>query len=646
MAGTASDFDAVAPISVVAPVILGTTDIPTLGTWGFLVLALGLSAAGLLVLRRRRRRVGAMLGVLLVLAGAGVVWAAVITVDGNPTNWDSVPVSPALAVASDTPDNDAVSDVDIQGVRAVFDMDALFFRLDVDNQPPMADDQNVPTAEDTPVGITLTGSDPDSDPLTFSVLINPTDGMLTGTPPNLTYTPNLNFNGSDSFTFQVDNGNGGTDTETVSITVNGANDPPTITSPAAVSVPENQTGVIDVQSTDPEGETEGAGLTYSLTGGADQALFSIVPATGVLTFNSAPDFENPGDAGANNVYDVQVTVTDSGTLTSVQNLQVTVTNTPDPPMITSPAAVSVPENQTAVIDVQSTDPDGDIEGPGLTYSLTGGADQTLFSIVPATGVLTFNSAPDFENPGDAGGNNVYDVQVTVTDSTAQTGIQNLQATVTDVNELPSITSAAAVSVPENQTAVIDVQSTDPDGDTEGAGLTYSLTGGADQALFSIVPATVLTFNTAPDFEAPGDVGANNVYDVQVTVTDSGTLTDVQNLQVTVTDTLEPPTITSPAAVSVPENQTAVIDVQSTDPDGDMEGSGLTYSSTGGADQALFSIVPATGVLTFNSPPNFEAPGDVGANNVYEVQVTVTDSDTQTAMQNLQVTVTDAKRPRR
>src|SRR6185295_7822179 len=192
---------------------------------------------------------------------------------------------------------------------------------------------------------------------------------------------------------------------------------------------------------------------------------------------------SPTDAGANNVYDVQVTVTDAGTLTSVQNLQATVTNVNEAPTITSSATVSVPENQTGVIDVQSTDPEGDTEGAGLTYSLTGGADLAKFSIVPSTGVLTFNVAPNFESPTDVGANNVYDVQVTVTDSGSQTAVQNLQATVTNVNEPPSITSSATVNVPENQTAVIDVQSTDPDGETEGAGLTYSLTGGADLAKF-------------------------------------------------------------------------------------------------------------------------------------------------------------------
>jgi hypothetical protein len=104
------------------------------------------------------------------------------------------------------------------------------------------------------------------------------------------------------------------------------NSPPTITSSTTPSAAENQTSVIDVQSTDPEGDTEGAGLTYSLTGGADQALFSIDTNTGVLTFKAAPDFETPGDINTDNVYEVKVTVTDSGNLTDVQNLQVTVTN--------------------------------------------------------------------------------------------------------------------------------------------------------------------------------------------------------------------------------------------------------------------------------------------------------------------------------
>ena len=93
---------------------------------------------------------------------------------------------------------------------------------------------------------------------------------------------------------------------------------------------ENQTTVIDVNATDPDGETEnGGGLTYSVTGGADQALFSIDADTGVLRFNVAPDFEAPADANADNVYDVEVTVTDAGLLTGTQTFAVNVTDVND-----------------------------------------------------------------------------------------------------------------------------------------------------------------------------------------------------------------------------------------------------------------------------------------------------------------------------
>ena len=107
----------------------------------------------------------------------------------------------------------------------------------------------------------------------------------------------------------------------------------------------------------------------------------------------------------------------------------------------------------------------------------------------------------------------------------------------------------------------------------------------------------------------------------MTVTDSDPLTDSQDIAVTATDVAaEAPTITSSASVSVAENQTAVIDVASTDPDSDTEGAGLTYTLSG-ADSALFSIDAASGVLTFTSAPDFEAAADTGTDNDYEVTVT-------------------------
>ena len=107
-----------------------------------------------------------------------------------------------------------------------------------------------------------------------------------------------------------------------------------------------------------------------------------------------------------------------------------------PPAITSDggdvsASISVPENQTAVTNVQADDPDGD----PLTYSIEGGADADAFRIEPSSGALSFTTIPDFETPADADGDNVYLVTVSVTDGRAASDTQELAVQVTNRPEL-------------------------------------------------------------------------------------------------------------------------------------------------------------------------------------------------------------------
>ncbi|MDV3347094.1 endo-1,4-beta-xylanase [Leptothoe sp. LEGE 181152] len=223
------------------------------------------------------------------------------------------------------------------------------------------------------------------------------------------------------------------------------------------------------------------------------------------------------------------------------------------PTIQTPSAVTISENGTAVLNINSTD-DVDSEEDGLTYRLSGGADAALFSI-DKNGVLNFKAAPDFEKPGDANGDNIYKVKVAVTDSDSLTATQNLSVTIKDVNEssepnepdnpsepskvAPTIKTSSSVTIAENKTAVLNINSTD-DVDSEGDGLTYRLSGGADAALFSIDKNGVLNFKAAPDFEKPGDANGDNIYKVKVTVTDSDALTATQNLSVTVSDIADTP----------------------------------------------------------------------------------------------------------
>ena len=289
-----------------------------------------------------------------------------------------------------------------------------------------------------------------------------------------------------------------------------------------------------------------------------------------------------------------MTVTDSGTQTAVQNLQVTVTNVNEAPSVTSSATPSV-----------AGEPDGGdrraVDRPRRRHRrrrphllITGGADAgAVHRSMPTPACSPSTARPTSRAPADADANNVYDVQVTVTDTghpdrragpaghghRRQRGAGHHQLGDAERGGEPDGGDRRAVDRSRRRHR------------GRAASPTRSPAAPTRRCSRSMPTTGVLTFNSAPDFEAPADADANNVYDVQVTVTDSDHRpTDVQNLQVTVTNAQRSHR-RSPARPppSVAENQTAVIDVQSTDPDGDTEGAGLTYSITGGADPALFSI---------------------------------------------------------
>jgi len=83
--------------------------------------------------------------------------------------------------------------------------------------PPVAFDQNITTAEDTNSSIILTGTDSNGQLLTYLLITQPTHGTLSGVAPNLTYIPNANYVGNDSFTFKVNNGTFDSNIATISV---------------------------------------------------------------------------------------------------------------------------------------------------------------------------------------------------------------------------------------------------------------------------------------------------------------------------------------------------------------------------------------------------------------------------------------------
>ena len=173
------------------------------------------------------------------------------------------------------------------------------------------------------------------------------------------------------------------------------NNPPTITnSTSSYSAVENQTGAFLVTATDSDGDA----LTYSITSGADSSLFSI-NTTGSVSFNTAPDFEVPGDSNADNVYELEVSVSD-GTASDSQDFTVTVTNdTSDDPVTSNYDGVLIRDGyiQSATVRIPVSNSDGDETCAGATYSTSTNSDGT-FSLVVDDGVSGKIRAEDGFNP--------------------------------------------------------------------------------------------------------------------------------------------------------------------------------------------------------------------------------------------------------
>ncbi len=176
------------------------------------------------------------------------------------------------------------------------------------NNPPAASPQSVVTAEDSPLPITLSGSDVEGSPLTFFITAPPVHGTLSGTPPALVFLPATDFNGSDAFAYRVNDGSLDSSSATISITVIPQNDPPRFTKGPNQSLPSGTTAgqSIPVWATaiDDGDSAMVQSLNFTVTENGNSGLFTVAPTV-------APDgtlaYQLNGTAGSATL---SVTLTD------------------------------------------------------------------------------------------------------------------------------------------------------------------------------------------------------------------------------------------------------------------------------------------------------------------------------------------------
>ncbi|MEM7277474.1 MAG: hypothetical protein AAF385_05045 [Pseudomonadota bacterium] len=185
------------------------------------------------------------------------------------------------------------------------------------------------------------------------------------------------------------------------------------------------------------------------------------------------------------------------------------------------------------------------------------------------------------------------------------------------NQAPEFTSAAVtVTASENSTGTDYIANAS---DAEAGALSYQLSGD-DAALFGLDASNSLSFLAPQDFESPSDANSDNVFLLTVTVTDNGGLTASQELSIALGDIDEAPVPISPQTASLAEGDLrSPYQAEANDP----ENQTLSYSISGGADAAFFTIDP-DGALTPINALDFELPSDQNSDNTYAILLSASD----------------------
>ena len=413
---------------------------------------------------------------------------------------------------------------------------------------PTANAQSVTVQTNTATSITLTGSDDDSPtlPLTYTVVTQPTHGALTGTAPNVTYTPTGGYTGPDSFTFTVSNGTNTSAAGTVTITVNGSTP---IANSQSVTVPNNTATSITLTGTDPN--TPPLPLTYVVTGTG--------PTNGTFT-GTAPSLTYTPNAGFHGSDSFTFTVNNGVATSTAATVTITVgIGTP----VAGSLSVTVQHLTATSVTLTGSDPDS----PALALSYTVASQPTNGTLSGTAPSLTYTPTGGYHGPDS--------FTSTVSNGTNTSAAATVSITV-DVGAPGA--NAQAIAVAPNTVTAITLAGTDPN--TPTLPLTFNITGSG--------PAHGALRGVAPNVTYTPRAGYHG--------NDAFTFTVNNGTSTSSTATV---TITVDAGIPVANNQSVVAPpgtatpIHLTGADPDSPPLALTYTVTGGpANGTLGGIAPA------------------------------------------------------
>ncbi len=284
------------------------------------------------------------------------------------------------------------------------------------NDPPLAIGQTLATSEDTALSISLAATDPDSAVLTMAVLDPPLHGTLSGTPPNLIYTPAANYAGPDRFRFQATDGVSSGPMAEVALTILPVNDSPVVVLQNYV-LAEDTVLSFTVAAADADGDN----LAFQV---------STLPSHGSLT-GVGPNYVYTPAANFSGLDRIDVVVSDGQGGLDSTTIEFAVQSVADAPRADA-QAVAVPYNTAVAVTLTGSDVDGDV----LSYVVVSS---------PAGGVLT-GTGPNLTFTPTVGWTGVTTFAFKVNDGGLDSGVATVTLTVNPPSGVPTPPNGLAATV--------------------------------------------------------------------------------------------------------------------------------------------------------------------------------------------------------
>ncbi len=264
----------------------------------------------------------------------------------------------------------------------------------------------------------------------------------------------------------------------------------------------------------------------------------------------------------------------------------------------------------------------------ITYEIEG-KDAEFFRIDGSSGKLTFIEKPDFERPLDSNRDNIYELTIIAQDNgkPIAKSKENIKVEVKNV-DLKIISNEGKpevkIDLDEDLKEITTIMVENP----EGVELKYSLAPKGDYNFFELDDKQMLKFKINTRVTEPKDLNKDNIYEVEVVVSDNLNL-EKEARQKIIVKVLEVEVINLPpkliidqetSPIQIDNQDLFVYKIKATDPDGNK----LRFSLGEELDSKLFKINSLSGDLLFAEIPNYQNPQDQNKDSVYEVVVQVKD----------------------